>query len=613
MKTPLKKPSRLARCRGNLTARETRALLLNFEKGDCMKTKSHAVQELDGLRSNFDPTAFLLAFCQSADTPSSLAAYLQVKYGEIDQYVEKFVNPLDFLDEETYFLAKQSYSLLRKYPFPGREENCDSVARVSFRKCEDKCGQTNQIFERLVGQLHANPAFDAVLFSAQNKISRLLGSLDVAKWLDNCRFGPGAVVGVPGTSDYRKLSENPSCTRDLMLLARAFLMEYPAWLRALHYDRNAHWWFTVVEGGKYATVPKDAKTHRNIETQPLINAFMQLGLGSLIRSNLKKVGVDLDDQRVNQNLAEQGSMSGFWATLDLSNASDTIARELVRYLIPSDWFHAMDICRTHSVTGVSDKNEAIPLNRFCSMGNGFAFELESLIFWAISKSTCEAVGYAGRIAVYGDDIIVPSYTYDDVCINLELAGFEVNRRKSFAKGPFRESCGADFWNGTDVRPYFLKEVPTNVASIVAAANGIRRCRLYSPAEGMFFSRMVFRRCWLQLLRYIPVSVMRRIEFGFTRENDVLFHNRERRGRRLLFIQKKDYLLNWFPALATALYRSGRKNGTSINNTLLYRLAHLESKIEPSKGLIFDYRREHGDWRLRKAAISQREKSLTMFW
>jgi hypothetical protein len=85
------------------------------------------------------------------------------------------------------------------------------------------------------------------------------------------------------------------------------------------------------------------------------------------------------------------------------------------------------------------------------MGNGFTFELESLIFFAIASCSCDA----GIVSVYGDDIIVPSQYATDVMKNLEMCGFSLNWDKSFIDGPFRESCGGDYFEGFDIRPVYV--------------------------------------------------------------------------------------------------------------------------------------------------------------
>ena len=89
------------------------------------------------------------------------------------------------------------------------------------------------------------------------------------------------------------------------------------------------------------------------------------------------------------------------------------------------------------------------------MGNGFTFPLETLIFWALTASACE--GDVDSVSVYGDDIICPRERADDVIDTLTMCGFKINLEKSFVEGPFRESCGCDYYKGIDIRPFYKKE------------------------------------------------------------------------------------------------------------------------------------------------------------
>jgi hypothetical protein len=90
------------------------------------------------------------------------------------------------------------------------------------------------------------------------------------------------------------------------------------------------------------------------------------------------------------------------------------------------------------------------------MGNGATFELESLIFYSLLWSVC-CQDEERTISVYGDDLICPSDCYDEVLDALSLLGFVPNDEKSFGSGPFRESCGKDYWAGTNVRPVYVKD------------------------------------------------------------------------------------------------------------------------------------------------------------
>jgi len=125
-------------------------------------------------------------------------------------------------------------------------------------------------------------------------------------------------------------------------------------------------------------------------------------------------------------------------------------------LLPSDWFRFLNDLRHKS--GVLDGEEFL-YEKFSAMGNGFTFSLESLIFWAVAKAAVLDAGLVcskSDIGIFGDDIIVRASASPHVVTALNWAGFMVNTEKSFVTGPFKESCGADYFNGNDVRPFYLK-------------------------------------------------------------------------------------------------------------------------------------------------------------
>jgi hypothetical protein len=65
--------------------------------------------------------------------------------------------------------------------------------------------------------------------------------------------------------------------------------------------------------------------------------------------------------------------------------------------------------------------------------------------------------FSRKIALYGDDIIVPTEYTDAVVHELESYGLRVNVNKSFRQSLFRESCGADYYNGYAVRPVYARQ------------------------------------------------------------------------------------------------------------------------------------------------------------
>jgi hypothetical protein len=257
-------------------------------------------------------------------------------------------------------------------------------------------------------------------------------------------------------------------------------------------------------------VPKNAKTHRVIAKEPHVNSYLQKGLGGLIRKRLRDVaGVDLNDQTRNQRLARHGSLTGELATIDLSGASDTISSELVKFLIPDRWFKLLDA--TRSKQGLFE-GSWIHYEKFSSMGNAYTFELESLIFWALCKATLHVLGQGQTLSVYGDDLIVPSSTFGLVVTVLEYAGFSTNDKKSFSSGPFRESCGQDYFQGVGVRPIFQKEEISNVESLYRSANSLRRYAHRRNNNYGCDSR--FAKAWKQIVSYVPKPARIFIPDGF---------------------------------------------------------------------------------------------------
>lgn len=233
--------------------------------------------------------------------------------------------------------------------------------------------------------------------------------------------------------------------------------------------------FRIVPGNVMFTVPKNDDIDRAACKEPDFNMCLQKSCGDVIRRSLRSVGVDLNDQRVNQRLAQQGSLDISLATLDLSAASDSITTELVFQVLPYRWFRALDSIRSRRsfINGKWRNNLAL----FSTMGNGFTFELESALFWATSKAVAKHLGvplHAGsNFGIYGDDIIVPSEMYGALTSALAYLGFQPNHEKSFSDGPFRESCGGHFYNGADVTPFYIREPIDSLPRVIWLLNRIR--------------------------------------------------------------------------------------------------------------------------------------------
>lgn len=258
---------------------------------------------------------------------------------------------------------------------------------------------------------------------------------------------------------------------------------------------------TEVEGAVLFTVPKKTDIDRCACKEPDLNMFLQKGVGRHIRSRLARFGINLNDQSINRKLAHRGSLDGSLATLDLSSASDTITIEVVRALLPQEWFLYLNDIRSQAVVVEGELHRT---EMFSSMGNGFTFELESLLFYAIVRTVTYFEGIPGVVSVYGDDIICPSGAYDMVTWALTEFGFSVNQDKSFSTGPFRESCGGHYHLGVDVTPFYLKRMPTRLTDLVRVLNQLRRWACADPIRR--YAEPAAFETWTKLAQFVPTSI-----------------------------------------------------------------------------------------------------------
>lgn len=336
----------------------------------------------------------------------------------------------------------------------------EEVAYDKFVASEESCRLQNEAFRASAqGRFSFLPGVEPLLLRAQRKIAEVLGPLPSFSELDY-RFGKGATTLTPKrkASLREKFSAGVSCSEECLPIAKAILEELPLLSSAISsyekIDEDGEEWFGLhlsIHDGRLEFVPKNVKTYRSVIVEPVLNGLYQLALGDHITGRLATFGVDLSDQTRNQSLAREGSFTGALATLDLSAASDSVSLELVFSLLPLDWAIALARGRTGHVMY---KGNRLTLEKFSSMGNGYTFPLETLIFWSLARAVCDKDDV---VSVYGDDIILPSAKASELVHLLRCTGFTTNEAKSYLTGPFRESCGCDCYRGFDVRPFFQKE------------------------------------------------------------------------------------------------------------------------------------------------------------
>lgn len=227
---------------------------------------------------------------------------------------------------------------------------------------------------------------------------------------------------------------------------------------------------------KLISVPKNSTSRRTITVEPCCNQFIQQGFNTLIRNHIPKCGIlqrciDLNDQTKNQHLALEGSLRRNFATIDLSSASDLLTVELVKLVFGKRPLLLEGLLNCRSTT-VFDSKRTEEVVKYAGMGNATTFPVQSIVFAVIAIAALidgtrptyrNARRAARRVRVYGDDIIVPTRHAHNVVSWITEAGLQVNLKKSFLDGPFKESCGVDAYAGYDVTPMYCRHHPGNIS------------------------------------------------------------------------------------------------------------------------------------------------------
>lgn len=264
-------------------------------------------------------------------------------------------------------------------------------------------------------------------------------------------------------------------------------------------------------------VPKTLKAPRIISVEPVAMQYAQQYVAERLRATLERTPIGsqvlFTNQRVHKFKALLGSIDRHCATIDLSEASDRVSNLLVLEIFR----HCPEILRclmaTRSSKALMPDGTMLNLAKFASMGSATTFPVEAICFyvlavagvveheWSKISSWPEVhasmntlghwkVGSDGRswrrvleestdtVFVYGDDIICPVESFSKVAESLESVGLKVNRKKSFHKGFFRESCGMDAYRSYDITPvYFRKPFPASFRDASEASSWVATSNL----------------------------------------------------------------------------------------------------------------------------------------
>jgi hypothetical protein len=285
---------------------------------------------------------------------------------------------------------------------------------------------------------------------------------------------------------------------------------------------------------KLVLVPKDYRGPRVIMEEQLETVLQQSIVADAIMTIITNAtpttvpflaanAIRLDDQTQNQEMARLGALHGYFSTLDLKDASDSITRRLIWAIFPDDIAKAILECVTERVLLPDGKIYALHMP--CTMGSRLTVPVQSFIYWVIVCAAAEIAYELGIIpsldilrdcSVYNDDIIVPYVLYDIVSALLLFTGLIVNHDKSYDDGhPFRESCGVDYYLDNEVTTIYWPRRELNVALDELPSLSALHNRLYSI--GAMHAASVVKKRVLALQPKMPCVTPEDVEIGLYAE------------------------------------------------------------------------------------------------
>lgn len=365
-----------------------------------------------------------------------------------------FWNEVEPSQVDTHFRKAVAIDLLRKCPTPDNDLS-DETIRL-WRYAESLCAGSNArlcIFRTEFDALKSTsrlPLHQHVVDVVKNEVQKILRSCPR-------ELTPELTGGATMSNPYGSTSAPDKISSRHTMYKHSYTAHTLKHYRSTPWIRNLKAPIETVSHNTFFMVPKDSRINRACAKEASFNMPLQRAVGLVMSARLSNTGCDIPSGEARHRaLAKHASLFDDYATVDCSMASDTISYELVKILLPMDWFNLLDSLRaTH--TRINGTN--VYLNKFSSMGNGFTFELETVIFLAIARaacilSACDPV----ECSQYGDDTILPSGAYRVLTLLYTFFGFVVNGKKSYNTGPFRESCGGDFHRGISVVTPKIKDL-----------------------------------------------------------------------------------------------------------------------------------------------------------
>jgi len=349
----------------------------------------------------------------------------------------------------------QIEELFKKYKFEKDLYSQEDLIRMSIEKFMDN---QNRIATLVIPD--DDHFLNDVIGYARGWIDNVLKDFDTLEHLEECYWAKKASVGIPSAkaSIGERMTVPLSGSRDHIEWFRHIYLRWHHTMDShIRGQADDHSLYVECDSLNASLVDKTFKSLRMIVPNTTIGGLYSNGLGKVIENRLARAGYDIKNlQQVHGILAREGSVTNKLVTADQSLASDNITVELVNLLLPFRWARALSKGRISKI--VLPDMTTVDSKTFSTMGIGFTFPLQTLLFLGVLHGIRLSANIRGKctISAYGDDLIYDHRLHRHVVRVFPMLGLVLNEDKTFACGPFRESCGQDFVRGFDVRPFQLK-------------------------------------------------------------------------------------------------------------------------------------------------------------
>jgi len=386
-----------------------------------------------------------------------------------------------------------AHMTLSKYadPSPVHDDARTLVALQKFYASEQRCAEVNLNF--LSNAYLGDVTVTKALAYAERFITGLTRNIGIDEVMAAGYFTGGASVHRP-----RK---------------RSAVAEKLAGGNLASYDASSRFWAGVLRTSdrltdikishaaycRMAVVPKNEKENRIIAAEAELSLYLQRGIGVALRRRLRRVGCDLKDQQNNRRAAFHASVMGDSVTVDFSAASDSFSLGLINRVCPESLLSLLHFCRAPAIKiDVLGYKRIHVLEKISSMGNGYTFELESLVFLALARAATHMTGCdITDVFVYGDDVVLPARSYPVFQEIMTKLGFLFNKQKTLTEGQLRESCGKYFHRGKDVTPFYIRGPYATILDKYLTLNNLSRWMARTGSTGAYLP------LWKSILTSVP--------------------------------------------------------------------------------------------------------------